>query len=67
MELLHRASTHAESRNDEQIGTEHVLLAAIDSGNGLLTHLRVSPDKARSALEMAIQTDMDAYFDLLRC
>ncbi len=58
MELLHRAGTHAESRNDEQIGTEHVLLAAIDSGNGLLTHLRVSPDKARSALALWIDAGM---------
>lgn len=58
IELLRRASRQAEMRKDKHVGTEHLLLAALDTGNGVLSHLKISPAKAREALQRLIDSGL---------
>jgi len=58
IEMLQRASQQAEMRKDKHVGTEHLLLAALESGNGTLSRLKTSPAKAREALERLIDSGL---------
>jgi cytochrome P450 len=58
MELLQRASHLAEMRKDKHVGREHLLLAALEIGNGTLWRLKISPANAREALERLIDSGL---------
>lgn len=58
IQLLQGASQQAAMRKDKHVGTEHLLLAALETGNGTLSRLKISPAKAREALAQLIDSGL---------